>query len=408
MTTRPLLVITLHAAAAILASACASPGGAPAREVGERAPAAEPDVVVLDRAAQERAGIVSEPARQVLRAEQITAPGIIELDETRTARVGSLQEGLVLETPALVGSRVQRGELLATMHGHAVHDAWAGYRKAVADRRRLQKALAYASNTLARAERLYAAKAISLQERQRAEVDQVSAKEQLDMAEAEVRRSIEELEHIGIRIDEEAAADHDMPESTEQIPVRSPIHGVVLERLVTPGTTVVPGTPMFVVSELSTLWAVAALDESHLSRVRIGRPVEVRVAAYPKAQFTGTITFIGDVVNPKTRRISVRATVPNPDGLLKPEMYATITVGESEPRSVSVVPREAVQAYEGKSVVFVTESDGRFRARPVEVGSETGPDIEIVAGLASGDRIVTRGSFVLKSELMKPVAQAEH
>ena len=181
----------------LVAAACgASQTSRPADDPA--APATRPGVVVLDATAQERAGIVIAPVRTITAAERITAPGLIALDETRTARVGSLQEGLVLDIRADVGRRVRAQQLLATMHGHAVHDAWAGYRKAVADRRKLQKELAYATETRGRAQRLYATKSISLQEQQRAEVDEVAAEEQLAMAEAELVRAIEELEHIGI------------------------------------------------------------------------------------------------------------------------------------------------------------------------------------------------------------------
>jgi cobalt-zinc-cadmium efflux system membrane fusion protein len=325
------------------------------------------------------------------------------LDEMRTARVGSLQEGLVLETKAQVGDRVAAQAKLATMHGHAVHDAWAGYRKAMAERRRADNALAYAVAAHERAKRLYADKAVSLQELQRAEVERVSATETVDVAKAEVIRSIEELEHVGIDAsaspDQESEPPND--DSAEVITVRSPIGGVVLQRLVTPGTTVTPGSPMFVLSDLSTLWAVAEIDESLLSRVQAGRAVDITVAAYPGEHFRGTVTFIADMVNPTTRRITVRSSVPNPDGRLKPEMFATIALGEGAPRAVVVVPVDAVQTIDGNTVVFVEDGKGRYTVRPVQAGKPVDGTVEITSGLADGDRLVTRGSFVLKSEVLK-------
>jgi cobalt-zinc-cadmium efflux system membrane fusion protein len=380
---------------------------APASETSAAADAStRVEGVVLSEAALANAGIVVEAAQPRTRSDRILAPALLALDEMRTARVGSLQEGLILETLAQVGDRVRARAVLAMMHGHALHDAWAGYRKALADRRRLEKELTFAIDAHERAQRLYADKAISLQEVQRAEVERVSAKEMVDMAKAEVDRSIEELEHVGIEMD--AASDTNPPARTDsaeaQFPVRSPIGGVVLERLVTPGTTVTPGTPLFVVSELSTLWAVAEIDESHLSRVRVGRPVEVQVAAYPDERFPGTITFIADVVNPKTRRITVRSTVPNVGGRLKPEMFATVALGESEPRPMIVVPQSAVQAIDGRPVVFIAEAGGRFRPQPVTLGADQDGLIEVRSGLAEGQPLVTSGSFVLKSELLKPAS----
>lgn len=405
MTNGRLVLPCLVGSISVWAAACGSSTSPPSGAESAAGPA-RPAVVVISEAALANSDIVVEPVLTRTRRAQLQAPGLIALDETRTARVGALQEGLVLETPAQVGDRVRPRQLLASMHGHAMHDAWAGYRKAVADQRRLDKELSYAVDAHRRAERLFAAKAISLQELQRAEVDRVSASQLVDMAKAEVNRSIEELEHVGVTI---AVLAEDNPadpadEATEQIPVRSPIGGVVLERLVTPGTTVVPGTPLFVISDLSTLWAVAEIDESQLSHVRTGRPVEVVVAAYPNERFSGTISFIADVVNPKTRRITVRSTVPNTAGRLKPDMFATVSLGEGEPRQVVVVPLAAIQTIDGRPSVFVADGTGRFTPQAVIVGAEQEGLVEIADGLETGQRIAVSGSFALKSELLKASA----
>jgi cobalt-zinc-cadmium efflux system membrane fusion protein len=392
----PFLVAS--AALAVVAASCARP---PADPPPPESTASDVRAgLVLDASAQQSAGITTQAAVEVPWNGAITAPGLIALDETRTARIGSLQEGLVLETLRQVGDPVRSGQLLATMHGHAVHDAWAGYRKAIADRRRLEKELAFATDALGRAQRLYAEKAIALQERQRAEVDHVTAREQLEMAQAEVRRSIEELEHIGIVIEDNGTGGG-VSETTEQIPVKSPIRGVVLERLVTPGTTVTPGMPMFVVSDLSSLWAIAEVDEQHLSRLRVGQPVEVSVAAYGTETFHGTVSAIADMVNPKTRRITVRAVVPNTDGRLKPEMFATLALGDAEPAMAVVVPSSAVQSVDGQTVVFVAGEDDTFSPRQVVVGRTINDRVQVLSGLAAGESVAATGSFVLKSEMLR-------
>lgn len=397
----PPLLALLGLTLTLVAAACGG-SGAP-QQAADTAAAPRPDVVQLTPEAITQAGITVQTVSEQTRTDQVTASGVIALDETRTARVGSLQEGLVLATKAQVGDHVRARQLLVTMHGHAVHDAWAGYRKAIADRRRLEKELAFAIDAHERAKRLYADKAISLQELQRAETDRVSATEMVDVAKAEITRSVEELEHIGIEApaDGNTAPTGESDVSNEEIPVRSPIAGVVLERLVTPGTTVTVGAPLFVVSELSTLWAIAEIDESYLSRVKTGRQVEVRVAAYPGEVFKGTITFIADLVNPKTRRITVRSTVPNPDNRLKPEMFATISLGEGDPRPVVVVPRGAVQTIDGRPSVFVAEAGGRFVPRTITLGAEADGLIEAASGLAVGEQVAVAGTFALKSELLK-------
>lgn len=404
--------VSLTAAAPVLSwLALASAGcGSPASPAVAAAPATadttqvRSGVVELTPEAVALVGIEVSTVSEQTRADRITAPGVVAVDERRTARVGSLQEGLVLEIRAEVGDRIRARQPLATMHGHAVHDAWAGYRKAIADRRRQETELNFAVEAHERARRLYADKAVSLQELQRADADRVAADQMVAMAKAEVTRSIEELEHVGITAPadgDEAPKSESADVSQEQIPVRSPIGGVVLERLVTPGTTVTPGTAMFVISDLSALWVVAEVDESHLSRLETGRPVGVRVAAYPDETFAGRLTFIGDVVNPKTRRITVRSSVPNRDGRLKPEMFATVLLGESEPRMALTVPRAAVQTIDGTPSVFVSQGERRFRAQAVTLGSEADGMAEVTSGLSAGDRVVTTGSFALKSELLK-------
>lgn len=395
--TRLPLTVWLPAAALVLTAAGCSSAPEPAAQAvaAEAAPKAS-DVVQLDAAAQTRAGLVLDEARLVQRTDTVEAPGIVALNETRTARVGSLVEGIVVEMKAQIGDRVRANQLLASMHSHAVHDAWAGYRKAKADERRLQNELRFATDALERAERLFNDKAIALQELQRTQTNRVSADEALNMGRAEVRRSEEELEHLGV-----TNGDDPTGESGEQVPVTAPFAGIVLERLVTQGTAVNPGTQLFVISDLSTVWVLAELDEAHVSGAQIGRPASVRVAAYPTEVFQGKVTYVGESVNPKTRRITIRCEVPNPDGRLKPEMYATVQVGESAPREVVAIPASAVQTLSGQPSVFIAEADGRFRARAVELGAERDGLIDVKRGVQQGERVVSAGAFILKSELLK-------
>ena len=270
---------------------------------------ASSDVVEMTADALKDAGVIVAAATEADRAESLEANAVIALDEQRTARVGSQVEGTVVETFGDVGDRVRGGDVLAHLHSHVIHDAWADYRKAIAERRRAETEVAFARDGAERAERLLADKAISSQERQRALANRVSADEQLDIAGTEVRRAEEALEHLGITNAEDPTG-----ESGERIPVRAPFPGVVLERLVTTGTAVTPGTALYVVSDLTTLWALAEVDETALARVAVNRPAHVRVSAFPDESFAGRVTFVGDTVNPKTRRIVVRCVLPNPDG----------------------------------------------------------------------------------------------
>lgn len=365
------------------------------------APAASGTVTLSEQALKE-AGLAVEAARPLERTDVLEGAAVLALDEARTARVGSIVEGTVIKTLVEVGDRVKQGTLLAQLQSHVVHDAWADYRRAIAERRRLETEATYTREAEKRAERLLADKAISVQERERATANRVAAEEQLDMAGTEVRRSEEALEHLGVTNSEDPSG-----ETGEQIPALSPLAGVVLERLVTPGSAVTPGTPLFVVSDLSALWALAEIDERHLGAISVGRAMTVQVAAYSEARFHGTVAFVGDMVDLKTRRVVVRCSVPNPAGRLKPGMFATVQLETSQPRSIVAVPATAIQDVDGRKVVFVERAPGSFVPRPVTLGREVDGWVEVVGGVSAGERVVGAGSFLLKSELLKSTTPSE-
>lgn len=367
------------------------------------APSSSGGTVSLDAASQKQAGISTASAKRVLRSDRVEAPGTLALDEARTARLGSMVEGMVIKVDAEVGDRVRAGQLLAELHSHVVHDALADYRKAVAERRRLETEHSFARQNQERAARLFAAKAISQQELRRAETDSVAADQQLDMARTEVRRAEQALEHYGI-----ARVEGPSGERGEYVPVRSPLAGVVLEKAVTQGTAVTVGTPLFVVANLDELWAVAEIDETQLPLVKAGLPTELRVAAYPGETFPGRITFVADTVNPRTRRVTVRCQVANPHGRLKPEMYAALSLSSGAPHEVLAVPSGAIQEIEGMPFVFVKTAAGTFERRDIALGQEADGWVEVRSGLSAGDEVATAGSFLLKSELLKGSMTEDH
>lgn len=389
-------VVVIAAAAVLLAVLAWFGFRRPAAVPSQQAAALPPGVVALTEAGIREGGLRVEAAAAETVQDAIEAPGVLALDERRTARIGSQVEGKVLEVFVEIGDRVPSGRELAHMISPVVHDAWAAYRKAVSERRRAETDLKLAVQNDERMQRLLREKAASQQEVQRAGAERVAAEEGLRIVETEVRRAEEEMEHLGITNAEDPSG-----ESGEQIPVRAPLAGVVLEKLITEGSAVTPGMPLFVVSDLSSLWALAEVDETALPHVQAGQPVTVRVAAYPDEPFAGVIAWVADMVNPKTRRVTVRCAIPNPAGRLKPDMYATVALGRGRPHPVVVVPASAVQDIDGRAVVFVDGGGGRFERRDVEVGVERGGRIEVRAGVREGERIVVTGAFLLKSELLK-------
>jgi cobalt-zinc-cadmium efflux system membrane fusion protein len=376
-------------ALAALAGCAGSPDQEPA------APVAPADAVALSKTSRELAGIAVETVKAEAIGSVLEAVGTVAIDDTRTARVGALVEGIVSATHVNVGDRVRQGALLAGLHSHEVHDGWGDYRKAIADRRRIEQELVFANETVARTERLLADKAASGLEVERARSISASAAQQLVMANAEVRRATESLEHLGIVIGSTPDGG-----ANEIIPVRTPQAGVVLEKLVTTGTTVTPGTALFVISDTSSLWVLAEIDEAALARVKVGAPVQVAVSAYPADRFAARVTLIGDTINPTTRRVVVRCLVQNGDGRLKPGMFARVQLEGVAPEPMVHVPTDAVQDIGDRRVVFVAAAEGRYTARDVETGAERDGHVEIRRGLTAGDRVVTRGAFLLKSQML--------
>ncbi len=135
----------------------------------------------------------------------------------------------------------------------------------------------------------------------------------------------------------------------------------------------------------------------------VGDAVEITVEAYPSTTFRGQVTYLSSLVDPATRTASARVEIDNRDGRLRPGMFATatLTAPASAGRKALVVPRDAIQQVRGKPVVFVEVQPGSYQMRELTLGQEVGADIEVLSGLAAGERVVTDGAFYLKATVLK-------
>lgn len=358
-------------------------------------PNEDPASIVLSQEEMAAGGITVATPRVDTRASQISASALLQLDETRTARIGAVVDGVVVDIPVQVGARVAKGSRLAGMHSHELHEARAEYRRAVAERRRATTELAFLRDAEARVGRLLEAKAASSQELERARTERKAAEEALVIAESEVQRALEGLHHLGIDPEPGASA-------SAAIPVTATLSGVVLERLVTPGSAVTVGTPLFVVSDLSQLWAIAEVDEALLKFLTLGDAAEVTVAAYPDRTFHGRVAAIGDTVNPETRRVTVRIVLSNDDRSLKPQMFATVRLATGPQQQALLLPAAAVQKLDQQPVLFIEQQPGRFVHRKVTLGEEREGLVEILSGLAADERVAVSGTFLIKSKVVDP------
>lgn len=361
--------------------------------------------VTLDAEALDEARIeIVEASRRSIPVT-IPASGRLATNENTTWRVGAITEGRIISVEVKVGDHVEKGQILARMHSHDIHESRAAYRRAVGEVTRLRSSVEFARRTRDRTRRLFEMKASSLEQVDMAENTLKNEQAALDNALIEERRTRTHLTSFlqipvsgptddGSVIDPESRLD-------DLIPIRSPAAGIVFTRAVTPGAVVNASSDMFTVCDLTTVWVIAAFQEEHLSRLRPGMSARVSVQAYPGRSFLGRILKIDEQLDPATRTVSARIVIDNKAGLLKPEMYVSVEIdsGGSEPGVF--VPQDAIQDVNGQATVFVARSASEFGPVPVVTGRSYQGLIEIANGLKGGERVVARGSFILKSQFLR-------
>jgi cobalt-zinc-cadmium efflux system membrane fusion protein len=406
-------------AALLLASGCSRPAGqkaeAAGREPGPERPEARPaghapDVVELDAAAQREAGIETAAVVERSIPQVVRANGRLAMNENTTWRVGAVTEGRIMVADVKVGDLVTKGQVLARMHSHDIHESRAAYRKAVGEQARLKANLDFARRNRDRMKRLYDLKAASFEQLDHSENELKNAGLELANADTEVTRTRQHLtEFLEVPLEDPhhpesgpADAQHTLADHVEDlIPVKAPAGGVVVARNVTLGVVAGASSDLFVISDLTTLWALASVQEEDLSLIRIGLPARVFVQAYPDKPFPGRIVTIAEVLDPSTRTVQVRVELDNKAGLLRPEMYSTVELEARGTERALFIRQEATQDVNGQHVVFVRESPVRFAMRPVVVGRTVEGLVQVNAGLKPGEVVVTHGSFVLKSQLLR-------
>lgn len=364
--------------------------------------AAEASTVRLDAVSQREAGLRVDVIRERPLVETLRVTGRITINEDRTWRVGAITGGRVVSVFANAGDRVAEGHVLARLFSSDIHEAYAEYQKAETDVSRLRGALAFAKGILDRTARLHALKAASQQQVEQARAELLNAETAVAHGEVELKRARSHLVDY-LKIPVAAAGQHDVAGGPDAsiIPVAAPAAGTVLRRSVTPGTVVDSSRELFVITDLSSLWMMAAVDERNLAALRPGMPVRVFVQAYPDRPFGGRIGKVAEELDPTTRTVMARVDLPNTGGLLKPEMYATaeIELGKSLP--AIWVPQGAIQEVSGHPVVFVRLAEDEFEVRAVELDRALDGNRVVTGGLRPGEAVVTAGSFILKSQLLK-------
>ena len=328
----------------------------------------------------ERAGIKVEAMKAQALGETVVVTATIFPDQDRLVRVSPRIDGRILSAPAKLGDKVRAGQILATLDSVEVGETHAAWTQAQAE-------LRIAEADFKRAESLNAEEIIPRKDFLRAQADR-------DKAVAALRAASDRLRLLG-------GAPGAAGNSVSGFAVTAPFAGTVIEKKVTLGELATPSEPMFTVADLSRVWIQAALPEAALSKVRVGASAKVTVPAYPGETFTGKVGHIGAMLDKDTRTVAARIEVPNADGRLKPEMFATATIeAVGEKREAIALPDAAIVLLEGKPTIFVFEQ-GAYEAREVEPGERIAGRTVLKSGVKPGDQVVTEGAYALKARKLK-------
>lgn len=326
----------------------------------------------------------TETVTQTTFQRTIETTGTVAFDQNRSTQVLSPISGPVARILVNIGTRVGRGQALAVVSSPDFAAAVSGMRKAEATARN-------ARHIAALDEQLFKNDAIARRDLEQAQTDAINAEADRDAA-------IQELRSLGV--DEKTIADIRENRPVENLGgiIRSPIGGVVVERLVSPGQLLQAATtPTFTVADLSSVWVMANVFESDLPAVHIGDSADV--IAGTGQTLRGKVDYIAAIVDPSTRAVSVRLEVPNSGEVLKRDMYVRVAVHPQQQTQGILVPVSAVlRDDQNLPYVFVQKSDGTFVRQQVQIGSRLGDRQEITGGLTPGQSIVAEGAVFLQNE----------
>lgn len=368
--------------------------------------------VDVPEAAQKNAGIETAPATTGLLSGALDVTGIIAADEARVAHLRPLAKGVIEKIDVSLGSRVTAGQPLLTYDNVELGQLVGEYLTEQSALRQAQTNREVKRTAQGRAEALITIEAIAQQELDLRRAEFRNAEAAVASAEARVSRVEEQLHRFGLSDQDLAGLRPNANEAPHRAAshsiLRSPFAGVVTKFDVAVGEVVESDKELFTVADLSTVWVLADVYEKDVARVKREGSVAVKVDAYPDRMFSGRVTHVSDIIDPATRAAKVRCVVDNRDGALKLDMFAKVTLGTAEERRAVTVPVDAIQHVDNQPVVFVRQSETRFERRDVQVGRRVGDQVEILAGVSDGDRVVATGSFYLKTALLRERIGDEH
>jgi cobalt-zinc-cadmium efflux system membrane fusion protein len=376
--------------------------GKPARLAKNTKPE-DPNVVELNAEAQRNANLSFAPVLEQKIQEMIKATGVVSPDETRVAHIYPLAQGIAEKPYVRLGDHVQAGqplllydniELGETVGEHlSLHGA--------VDKEKAQ--LQVARKSVERANTLIAVEAISPRDFELRKAEELQAEAAVHSKEAELARSEEKLHRFGLTEEQvqRLRVSGEGHRTASHNTLRAPFAGVITKYDVSQGESVARDKELFTLVDTSSMWVLGDIYEKDLSRIPGHGECLVTVSSYPDERFRGQITYLSDFLDPNSRTAKLRCVVPNEDGRLKLEMFADVFIPTKSGTATAVVPGAALQDIEGKPVVFVQRDATHFEKRDVTLGERGEQETQILSGIRPGERVVTVGSFYLKSASMR-------
>jgi membrane fusion protein, heavy metal efflux system len=334
------------------------------------------------------------------RPERVTE-GSIAIDDDLTTPVFSPYSGRVIKVIALLGDVVERSAPLFVIHASEFVQAQNDLITGLANLATARSQLTMAQTSEKRAHELYLAQGGALKDWQQAQTDLISAQNNVRANEIALHSVRRRLRILG-KTDEEIASLEAQPmqKLDSEVTVRAPIAGTITQRQIGVGQYInseAAGAtnPVYTISNLSTVYLIANVREADAPLMHVGDPVEVRVLAYPDRVFKAKISWIAASIDPNTRRLSVRADVENPDGALKPGMFASFDIITGIAENAPAVPQSAV-VFEGETArVWVAGDDGTIAVRQIRIGRSANGMLEVLEGLSKGEKVVTSGALFI-------------
>jgi cobalt-zinc-cadmium efflux system membrane fusion protein len=367
-------------AAALLACSSLALASCRAHDAGDGAAEAsvvhDGELLTVPEGSPLRQALVVQPVAKQQAQTPLQAPAVLEPDPSRVANVLPPLSGRISALFVHLGDEVKAGQPLFAIDSADLAQ----------DRADLQHARIGVEQTrkaLARQQDLYDHHIAAQKDLEQAQADS-------DNAQSEFERASAVFRSIGLAAETPAAGG-----SVRELVVRSPLAGRISTLTAVPGTYANDNTAaLLTVSDVSTIWITASVQEKDLAQVQAGDAASATVQAYPGDSFTGTVRFVSDQLDSDTRTLKVRIAYDNKDGRLKPGMFAQVLF-PGRPHAAVLVPLTALIQSGDQTVVYVESQPWKFEARPVVTGPRDGDSIEIVKGLDGGERIVARQGVLL-------------